>query len=639
MHSLNDKTLKVSAAIERREMPDGTRLLKQRRTGEYLALAQDDIDILRLFNGERTVQEVFHDVLVSGERPKIREFYDLVFDAFEKGFLFEGAKEDRSARRVGHDWPVMNSPISALFLPIFLILAGVVALTQCVMSLTPSPVEWLLLPVFTGLTLSFSYLLAGAALAAYGRQVYRPVIRMDYGLPYFWIDTRDAFMGGRQCETLVALNTVAAPFAIAFIAWQTQCVPLYLGAWIAAILLSAPFGHTAAHQFLYAAFRKAHFVPRNADDFIENKLLSQMFNWKEELAEEKYFIAYSTYAILWLGVIFRFSSELMNEQASLIFDDPNAMIPVAALAAVVAAPLLYGGWLTLRNLWRCTAPKLFRAEAKIGASARASWKPDTDELVNFLESIILFAEMPREDLKRVAEAMSFIPVKPGTLIIREHDRGDLFFVVYHGEVEVLKENDAGVASAVARLGKADVFGEIALLEKSSRTSSIQAVTKCDLLALKKDDFDHLIVDTLGAQKIRQLVQVCAFLRRSPLFKDWPSRSLIKIANEFTFEDHAAGNQVISEGERNEFFYLIYEGNFQVSKDGKNVATLGPGDFCGEISLLRGTTANASVTAAQPSRALKLDKESFLDLVSQDFVMALALDREAERRDDETGGLE
>ena len=45
MHSLNDKTLKVSAAIERREMPDGTRLLKQRRTGEYLALAQRDRDL------------------------------------------------------------------------------------------------------------------------------------------------------------------------------------------------------------------------------------------------------------------------------------------------------------------------------------------------------------------------------------------------------------------------------------------------------------------------------------------------------------------------------------------------------------------------------------------------------------------
>ena len=102
---------------------------------------------------------------------------------------------------------------------------------------------------------------------------------------------------------------------------------------------------------------------------------------------------------------------------------------------------------------------------------------------------------------------------------------------------------------------------------------------------------------------------------------------------------AAGAEIIEEGKQNEFFYLIYEGEFDVSKEGKQVAKLGPGDFCGEISLLRGAPANANVTAAQPTRALKLDKESFLDLVSQDFVMALALDREADRRDDETEGLE
>lgn len=639
MHSLNDKTLKVSAAIERREMPDGTRLLKQRRTGEYLALAKDDIDVLCLFDGNKTVQEVFHEMLVSGERPKIREFYDLVFEAFEKGFLFAGGREPSQRGGAGSRWPVLNSPIAALFLPIFLVISGLVALSQCALSLTPTPVEWLLLPLCVCLTLSVSYLLAGAALAAYDREVYRAVVRMDFGLPFFWVDMRDAFMGGRQCEVLVAFNIIAAPFAVAFVGWQVGSVPLYLGAWIAAVLLSAPFGHTPAHQFLHAAFRKAHFVPRNADDFIENKLLFQMFNWKEELSEEKYFIAYSTYAILWLGVLFRFSSDLMHAQADLIFSDPNAMIPVAVLATVVAAPLLYGAWLVARNSWRCLAPKLFPVEAKMSARARASWKPESEELVGFLEAIILFAELPREELKRVADAMSFIPVKPGTLIIREHDRGDMFFVIHRGEVEVLKDDEAGVAHPVARLGAGDVFGEIALLEQVPRTSSVRAMTKCDLLAMNKSDFDRLIVDTLGAQKIRQLVQVCAFLRRNPLFRDWPSRALIKIANEFTFEDHAAGSEVIEEGRPNEFFYLIYEGEFEVSKEGKKVATLGPGAFCGEISLLRGAPANARVAAAQNSRALKLDKESFLELVSRDFVMALALDREAERRDDETGGLQ
>jgi CRP-like cAMP-binding protein len=237
----------------------------------------------------------------------------------------------------------------------------------------------------------------------------------------------------------------------------------------------------------------------------------------------------------------------------------------------------------------------------------------------------------------VADAMRFIPVKAGKPIIRERDQGDLFFMIYKGEVEVLKDDEAGDPVSVAKLSAGDVFGEIALLQKVPRTSSVSSLTKCDLLALNKADFENLLVDTLGAKKIQQLVQVCAFLRRNPLFSGWPSRALIKIANEFTVEDCAVGHEVIEEGHHNEFFYLIYEGEFEVSKGGKEVARLGPGEFCGEISLLRGVPANARVAASQPTRCLRLDKDGFLELVSQDFVMALGLDREADRRQEAKRG--
>jgi len=638
MDSLNDKALKVSADIERKELLDGTRLLKQRRTGEYLALGKDDVDILKLFDGAHTVQEVFHEMLVSGERPKIKEFYDLVFDATEKGFLYHGDTEPTESPRPGSDWPVSSNPFSAVVLPLLLMMMGATTIALTDADLVPSLPGWLLVIFYVCATLSFSYVMAGCALRAFGRQVYGAAIKMDFCLPFFTVNTRDAFMGGRACEAVVALNILSGPFAMILIGWYLGHPPLILAGWISALLLSAPFGNAPAHNLLHALFRRSHVVPNNADQFMQNRLLAQMFSFRKQLSEESYFIAFSTYAIVWLGGVFRFGSMLLQQQVSMVFQEPEALVTVILLGVVVLTPLAYALWLTSRNVWKVAAPSISSVETGVSKSARESWKPDVDHLVEFLEAIVLFSELPRETMKKIAAAMSYIPVKKGTLIIREHDRGDLFFALHTGEVEILKEDEAGVNHSVARLGPGDVFGEIALLNKGARTSSVQAVTNCNLLSMNRKNFEALVVDSLGADKVKQLIQVCSFLRRNPLFSDWPSRALIKIANEFAFEDCEAGASIIQEGHQNEFFYLVYEGEFTVSNHGKAVASLGPGDFCGEISLLRGAAANADVNAARDTRALKLDKESFLDLVSQDFVMALALDREADRRDDEVEGL-
>ena len=637
MHSLNEKTLHVSSEIERVHLGE-TRLLKQRRTGEYLALEKGDVDILKLFDGTQSVHEVFHTVLVAGERPKIREFYDLVYDAYEKGFLYEGDWEPEEPSRRGLDWAIHSNPFTALMIPLLLIIGGSSAVWLSDIGMIPDPSEWFLVALYVSITLSLSNLLAAAALRGYDRQIYSPDIRMTLILPYFSVDRRDAFMAGRGCEQLVALNMLAAPFFTALLGCTIGSVPMYLASLLSMLVVSAPFGRSPSHQFLHALCRRDHVVPRNADSFMKNNLFTQLFNWKKELKEEQYFIAHSTYTILWLGFVFRFSSELLQDQTELIFSDPKGIVPLIMIGFIVIFPVIYAAWLASKNMWRVAAPRLSAAEAKIHAGAKDSLKPDEATLVEFLESNVLFAELPREEIKKLAEAMSFILVKRGTTVIREHDQGDLFFVIYKGDVEVLREDEAGVSHPVAKLGTGDVFGEIALLEKRTRTSSVRTLSNCSLLALNRDDFEKIILDTLGAKQIKQLVQVCAFLRRSALFSDWPPRALVKIANEFEFTDCPQGETIITEDEQNEFFYLIYEGEFDVSKDGKSVAQLGPGEFCGEISLLRGTAANATVTAASNSRALKLDKESFLDLVSQDFVMALALDREADRRDVETEGL-
>lgn len=72
-----------------------------------------------------------------------------------------------------------------------------------------------------------------------------------------------------------------------------------------------------------------------------------------------------------------------------------------------------------------------------------------------------------------------------------------------------------------------------------------------------------------------------------------------------------GDQVIREGESGDRFYVIESGLVRVSHDGRELRTEGPGEFFGEIALLRDIPRTATVTALAPTTLYALDREHFL----------------------------
>ena len=111
----------------------------------------------------------------------------------------------------------------------------------------------------------------------------------------------------------------------------------------------------------------------------------------------------------------------------------------------------------------------------------------TDAKVSLLRATPLFEHLSRRDLARVARVASEGTLEAGSVLMREGEPADCFFVLLEGEIEVRRRG-----RLLARLGAGSFVGEMALLSRSPRTATVTATTPLRVLTIAGDDFVALL---------------------------------------------------------------------------------------------------------------------------------------------------
>jgi CRP/FNR family cyclic AMP-dependent transcriptional regulator len=106
------------------------------------------------------------------------------------------------------------------------------------------------------------------------------------------------------------------------------------------------------------------------------------------------------------------------------------------------------------------------------------------------------------------------------------------------------------------------------------------------------------------------------LGRAPLFEGLSRKELIQLARVSEDLEIPAGRMLCKEGERGQEFFVIVDGEVDITRRGKRVAARGGGDFFGEISLLEETPRMATVKAKTPLRVFVLTRRDFRKLVDE-----------------------
>jgi len=122
--------------------------------------------------------------------------------------------------------------------------------------------------------------------------------------------------------------------------------------------------------------------------------------------------------------------------------------------------------------------------------------------------------------------------------------------------------------------------------------------------------------TTAVLHAERYIEELKHMRKS--FPDVPSQTLEREVERMKVRRFLAGQTIIREGDPADSFFILTRGAASVRQSGpsgeREISTLQPGDFFGEIGLLTGTARNATVRATAPTEVLVLDAEGFKDLV-------------------------
>ena len=101
----------------------------------------------------------------------------------------------------------------------------------------------------------------------------------------------------------------------------------------------------------------------------------------------------------------------------------------------------------------------------------------------------------------------------------------------------------------------------------------------------------------------------------PLFASASKQELAEIASIADEIDLPESKVLIREGDAGREFFVLIDGTAEVARGGKKVATIGPGDFFGEIALIAKSPRNATITTTSPVRALVITDRAWCAWIS------------------------
>jgi CRP-like cAMP-binding protein len=228
----------------------------------------------------------------------------------------------------------------------------------------------------------------------------------------------------------------------------------------------------------------------------------------------------------------------------------------------------------------------------------------------------LFSGLPGEALEALVDHLALLSLDRGDVLFREGEPSDALYVVVEGELSVQNEGPPRVE--MARLGPSSFIGEVALLTDQPRSATVVVAQHSEILKIDRGTLARVLANhgdvLLAVLRFVRDRLVDRWMRASPLFRPFDDRARGELASRFRFLEIEPRTKLLAANAKPDGLYIVLAGAFQVSRQGRELAMLGPGDLIGETALLSGGTFRSDVVAHGKSLALCLPASDFREII-------------------------
>jgi CRP-like cAMP-binding protein len=106
----------------------------------------------------------------------------------------------------------------------------------------------------------------------------------------------------------------------------------------------------------------------------------------------------------------------------------------------------------------------------------------------------VFGQLPQEKWDELNQAVEKQVAPPHTIIFRQGDPGDRFYIILSGKVRVFRKDSGGLETELSVVGTGESFGEMALLTGEARSANVEAVEETHLMVLSREQFERILKD-------------------------------------------------------------------------------------------------------------------------------------------------
>lgn len=279
-------------------------------------------------------------------------------------------------------------------------------------------------------------------------------------------------------------------------------------------------------------------------------------------------------------------------------------------------------------------------------------------VVDALSSLPMFRDFDKKALEPLADMVALKFFDEGSIIFNKGDEGENMYFIQGGRVDVIWDISAHRKFILTSIESGDFFGEMAILENTTRSATVMAVESLDTLALSRGDFYQLVsfqpstglslIKAIGRKlsgRLRLLNEHLLFTEATLKMLDDQNKAqgaqdmsknsdalMSQNIDDKTFEFlKSCGEQrtmkedsvIISEGGIHREFFVLLNGAVEVSKrlpagDRVVLALLGPGNLFGEMAFIDSEFRSAEVRTCSPVELCVFRDEHINELCQKDL---------------------